>query len=125
LALGTLSSFPEWVSGAFIRPVHRQYSRLSRSLKGGAVEAAGDYIERRVERVQFETDRHRIVGNVTLPPEGYQSRFSVSLKRPDVEFIPVVNVEITPLDGGETVHREFCVVGKEHIRIAFPLEEVR
>ena len=49
--------------------------------------------ERRVERVQFETDRHRIVGDVTLPPEGYQSRFSDSLNRADVDFIPLVDVE--------------------------------
>jgi hypothetical protein len=90
-----------------------------------AMEASGDHIERRVERVQFETDRHLIVGNVTLPPEGYQSRFSDSLNRPDFHFIPVVDVEITPLGGGETVRRDFVVLGKGHVRIAFPLEEVR
>jgi hypothetical protein len=85
---------------------------------------AGDHIERRVERVQFETDRHLIIGNVTLPPEGYQSRFSDSLNRPDVAFLPVVDVEIKPLDGGETVLRDFIVLGMDHIRIAFPIEEV-
>ena len=61
---------------------------------------AGTHIERRVERVRFETDRHVVIGDVTLPPEGYQSRFSDSLNRPDIDFVPVVNVEITPLDGG-------------------------
>jgi hypothetical protein len=85
---------------------------------------AGIQIERRVERVHFETDRHLIVGNVTLPPEGYQSRFSDSLNRPDVSFIPVVDVEISPIEGGEVVRRDFVVVGKEHVRIAFPIEEV-
>jgi hypothetical protein len=86
---------------------------------------AADNIERRVERVQFETERHVIVGNVTLPPEGYQSRFSDSLNRPDVSFIPVVDVEIWPVDGaGEVVRRPFVVIGKEHVRIAFPIEEV-
>jgi hypothetical protein len=85
---------------------------------------AGIHIERRVERVQFETDRHLIVGNVTLPPEGYQSRFSDSLNRPDVSFIPVVDVEISPIEGGEVIRRDFIVVGKEHIRVAFPIEEV-
>jgi hypothetical protein len=84
----------------------------------------GDHIERRVERVQFETDRHLIVGNVTLPPEGYQSRFSDSLNRPDVDFIPVVDVEIWPIDGGDAVRRDFLVVGKQHIRFAFPIEEM-
>jgi Family of unknown function (DUF6812) len=84
----------------------------------------GDHIERRVERVQFETDRHIVIGNVFLPPEGYQSRFSDSLNRPDISFIPVVDVEIRPLEGGETVRRDFIVVGKEHVRIAFPIEDV-
>ena len=84
----------------------------------------GDHIERRVERVQFETDRHVMIGNVTLPPEGYQSRFSDSLNRPDIDFIPVVDVEITPLDGGETVRHDFIVVHKKHVRIAFPIKEV-
>jgi hypothetical protein len=84
----------------------------------------GDHIERRVERVQFETDRHLIVGNVTLPPEGYQSRFSDSLNRPDIDFIPVVDVDVTPLEGGETIHHGFIVVHRKHVRIAFPIEEV-
>lgn len=89
------------------------------------VEMEKQQIERRVERVQFETDRRTIVGDVTLPPEGYQSRFSDSMNRPEVAFIPVVDAEITPIDGGEKVRRNFVVVGKEHIRIAFPIEEVR
>jgi len=57
--------------------------------------------ERRVERVQFETDRQRIVGDVTLPPEGYQSRFSDSLNRVDVTFIPLVDAEVSSIMGGE------------------------
>jgi hypothetical protein len=78
--------------------------------------------DRRVERVQFETDRHRIVGDVTLPPEGYQSRFSDSLNRPDVTFIPVVNVEISSIMGGDIERRPFVVVCKSHVRIAFPID---
>ena len=56
-----------------------------------------DHIERRVERAAFETDRHLVVGDVTLPPAGYQSRFSDSLNRVDVDFMPLTNVEITSL----------------------------
>lgn len=77
---------------------------------------------RRVERVQFETDRQRIVGDVTLPPEGYQSRFSDSLNRPDVTFIPVVNVEISSVMGGDIERRPFVVVCKSHVRLAFPVD---
>jgi hypothetical protein len=80
--------------------------------------------ERRVERVQLETDRQRIVGDFTLPPEGYQSRFSDSLNRPDVSFIPLVNVELSPLMGGDVEHVAFMVVCKLHVRVAFPLESI-
>ena len=57
----------------------------------------GEENERRVERAVFETDRHLVVGDVTLPPAGYQSRFSDSLNRSDLEFVPLTNVEITAL----------------------------
>jgi hypothetical protein len=84
----------------------------------------GVHIERRVERVKFETDRLLVIGIVTLPPEGYQSRFSDSLNRPEISFIPLVNVEIRALDGGGVEKREFIVINKNHVRIAFPIEEV-
>jgi hypothetical protein len=77
---------------------------------------------RRRERVVFETDRNLIVGDVTLPPEGYQSRFSDAVNRPEVAFIPLLNVEISPLDGGgETIRRDFIVLAKSHIRLAYPV----
>jgi hypothetical protein len=79
---------------------------------------------RRRERVVFETDRHLVVGNVTLPPEGYQSRFSDAVNRADVAFIPLLDVEISPLGGGETIRRDFIILAKEHIQLAYPLEEV-
>jgi hypothetical protein len=83
----------------------------------------GQGIERRVERAVFEIDRYVVVGNVTLPPEGYQSRLSDSLNRADLNFIPLVDVEITPLDGGPVQSRDFVVLAKSHIRVAFPLAE--
>ncbi len=77
---------------------------------------------RRHERVVFETDRHIVVGDVTLPHEGYQSRFSDAVNRGDVAFIPLVDVEISPLDGGEvSERRDFIILAKEHIRLAYPL----
>ena len=72
----------------------------------------------------FETDRHLVVGDLTLPPEGYQSRFSDAINRPDVAFIPIVNVEIKPLGQGEgtMVERDFIVLSKAFIRLAYPVE---
>lgn len=81
--------------------------------------------ERRVERVQFETDRHRIVGDVTLPPDGYQSRFSDSLNRPEVIFIPLVDVEVSSLMGGDVERLPFVVLCKSHVRIAYPIDSGR
>jgi hypothetical protein len=77
--------------------------------------------ERRVERIQFETDRQRIVGDVTLPPEGYQSRFSDSLNRVDITFIPLVNAEVSSIMGGDVEQLPFMVLSKSHVRIAFPI----
>jgi hypothetical protein len=77
---------------------------------------------RRRERVVFETDRHLVVGDVTLPPEGYQSRFSDAVNRADVAFIPLLEVEITPLEGGVTERRDFILLAKNHVRLAYPLE---
>lgn len=80
------------------------------------------HAQHRTERVHFETDRHRIVGDVTLPPEGYHSRFSDNLNRVDINFIPLVNAEISSLMGGDVERRDFIVVSKAHVRIAFPFE---
>jgi hypothetical protein len=79
----------------------------------------GDRIGHRIERAVFETDRQLIVGDVALPPEGYQSRFSDSLNRGGLEFIMLTNVEITSLDTGKVIERSFAVVGKAHVRIAY------
>ena len=80
----------------------------------------GDQIERRVERAVFETDKHLVVGDVTLPPTGYQSRFSDSLNRADLEFVPLTNVEITSLADGKVSERPFVVLSKRHIRLSYP-----
>lgn len=79
-----------------------------------------DNSAKRVERTAFETDRLLVVGDVTLPPEGYQSRFSDSLNRADLEFLPLTNCEVTILADGRTLERDFMMLAKRHIRIAYP-----
>lgn len=76
---------------------------------------------KRVERAAFETDRLLVVGDVTLPPEGYQSRFSDSLNRGDLEFLPLTDCEVTSLADGSAQRREFMLLSKRHIRVAYPL----
>lgn len=81
-------------------------------------------MENRVERIVVETDRHRIVGDLTLPREGYRSRLSDYLNRGDIDFIPLVNVQISPL-GGESPpdERSFIAVARSHIQLAHPIDD--
>jgi hypothetical protein len=84
-------------------------------------------METRVERVVLETDRYRISGDLTLPREGYRSRLSDFLNRGDVDFIPLVNVEIAALNGakpglGPDV-RSFIAVARTHVQLAYPFED--
>jgi hypothetical protein len=78
--------------------------------------------QRRVERAVFETDRHRVVGDVTLPQAGYQRRFSDLLNRTEFEFIPLTNVEITFHGDGSTLEQPFLALNKRHIRLCYELE---
>ncbi|HEX5928005.1 MAG TPA: hypothetical protein VFY48_01280 [Solirubrobacterales bacterium] len=80
----------------------------------------GDQIAHRTERAVFETDRQIVVGEVTLPPEGYQSRFSDVLNRRDFDFLPLTNVEITTISDGKVIERPFMVLSKANIRVAYP-----
>ncbi|MGH2940755.1 MAG: DUF6812 domain-containing protein [Solirubrobacterales bacterium] len=80
-----------------------------------------DHSAKRVERIAFETDRLLVVGDVTLPPDGYQSRFSDSMNRTDFEFLALTNCEITSLADGRTQQRDFMMLAKRHIRVAYPV----
>lgn len=78
---------------------------------------------RRVERAVFETDRQLIEGDLTLPPAGYQSRFSDSLNRGEFEFVPLTNATVTSLDDGTAKQLPFLVLSKRQIRVAYPAEQ--
>ena len=83
-------------------------------------------MEQRIERVVLQTDRDRIVGDLSMPREGYRSRLSEYLNRGDVDFIPLVNVEISSLNGnGESPveRRSFVAVSRSHIKLAHPLDD--
>lgn len=75
--------------------------------------------ETRWERVVLETERHRIVGDVTLPAEGYRSRLSDLLNREGLSFIPLVNAQITDLNGGDPERRKFVAVARDHVQVAY------
>ena len=76
--------------------------------------------ETRRERIVLETERHRIVGDVTLPAEGYRSRVSDLLNREGFQFVPLSNAVITGINGSkETTEMEFIAVARDHIQIAY------
>jgi uncharacterized protein DUF6812 len=78
-----------------------------------------DYNALRKERIVVETTRHRIVGYITLPSEGMQSRLSDLLNREGLSFIPVTDAMVTDLDGGEPQRRDFIAVARDHIQLAY------
>ena len=57
--------------------------------------------QQRTERVELETTRHRITGDVTLAANGFRSRVSDLLNASEREFLALTDVELVPLDGGE------------------------
>lgn len=79
--------------------------------------------ERRTERAAFETETHLVIGDVTLPRAGYQSRFSDMLNRQDIDFISLVNVEINSLADGRVTELPFAAINKNQIRHAYPLRQ--
>jgi hypothetical protein len=79
-------------------------------------EAAG--MDRRVERVRFETERLRIEGSLTLARDGYRSRVSDVLNAAERDFITLTDVTVTPLDGGPTELHPFLTIARRHIVFA-------
>jgi hypothetical protein len=75
--------------------------------------------EIRRERVVVETERYSIVGDVTLPAEGFHSRLSDLLNREGVHFIPLVNATITGRNGEPPQQRPFIAVARDHVQVAY------
>jgi hypothetical protein len=73
-------------------------------------------------RVVLETERYRIVGDVTLPAEGFRGRLSDLLNREGIEFIPLVDVTVSARNGSEPEHRPFVAVARDHIQVAYEAE---
>jgi hypothetical protein len=76
--------------------------------------------ETRRERIVLETERHQIVGDVTLPAEGYRSRLSDLLNREGLSFVPLENATISGINGNKDVtEMRFIAVARDHIQIAY------
>ena len=80
--------------------------------------------ELRLERVVVETDRYRVEGDVRLPQEGYRSRISDYINRPEQEFITLINVELKSIDGsGRDWDTPVLMLARRHIHLIVPTSE--
>ena len=80
--------------------------------------------EVRFERVVVETDRYRVEGDVKLPQEGYRSRISDYINRPEQEFLTLINVELRAIDGsGRDWNTPVLMLARRHIRLIVPTSE--
>ena len=78
-------------------------------------------MDTRIQRVIVETTRFRVTGDVALPTEGFRTRLSDVLNRQDTVFIPLVNVEVTPVEGGETETLPFIAISRDQIVLAYEI----
>lgn len=79
--------------------------------------------QQRLQRIQLETTRHRITGDVTLSESGFRSRISDLLNASEREFLPLTDVTLEPLDGGPASRHEFLAVSRAHVVYVVPLSE--
>jgi hypothetical protein len=77
-------------------------------------------MEHYIEHVVIETDRHRIVGSLRLPLDGYRRRVTDFLNTSDRDFLPVTDAVIEPLseNGEPPMRRKFLAVARRHIVLA-------
>jgi hypothetical protein len=81
-------------------------------------------VEQRTERIIIETDRHRIVGHLMLPADGYRSRLTDYLNAAEREFLALTDVEVTNLQGTPRVEkRDFIALSLRHVVLAMPAED--
>jgi hypothetical protein len=82
----------------------------------GASDPGG--MDHRRERIRIETERHRIVGELTLARDGYRSRVSDVLNAPERDFLTLTDVSVEPLSGGPTELYPYLTLARRHIVFA-------
>jgi Family of unknown function (DUF6812) len=80
-------------------------------------------MDHRRERVRIETERHCIVGDLTLARDGYRSRVSDVLNAPERDFITLTDVTVQPLSGGPSELHPFLTLARRHIVFAVAAPE--
>lgn len=80
-------------------------------------------MDHRRERVRVETERHHIVGFMTLARDGYRSRVSDVLNAPERDFLTLTNVSVEPLSGGDVERFPYLTIARRHIVFAVEAPE--
>jgi len=81
-------------------------------------------MDSRNERVVIETDRYRIIGDLTLPRTGYRSRMTDFLNASERDFIALTDVVLEAIDESEDkVRRDFMAISRRHIVVVMPDED--
>jgi hypothetical protein len=75
-------------------------------------------MDHRRERIRIETERHRIVGELTLARDGYRSRVSDVLNAPERDFLTLTDVSVEPLAGGPVELYSYLTLARRHIVFA-------
>jgi hypothetical protein len=79
-------------------------------------------MDHRRERIRVETERHRIVGDLTVARDGYRSRISDVLNAPERDFITLTEATVEPLAGGPVELHPFLTLARRHIVFAVAAE---
>jgi hypothetical protein len=81
-------------------------------------------VDQRLKQIIAETGRYRVTGMLRLPPDGYRSRLSDYLNAPERSFLPLTDVELSPVDGSAPPERyPFLALSLRHIVFAVPLDD--
>lgn len=81
-------------------------------------------MDQRTERIIVETDRHRIVGHLMLPADGYRSRLTDYLNASERDFLALTDVEVTTLEGTPRIEkRDFIALSVRHVVLAMPADD--
>lgn len=94
--------------------------------EGGLQRPAGREsrsMDQRRERVRVQTERHRIMGYMTLARDGYRSRVSDVLNAPERDFLTLTEATVEPADGGPAEFHPFLTVARRHIVFAVDAPE--
>ena len=78
-------------------------------------------MDQRNERVFVETLRHRIVGTITLPRDGFRSRLSDLLNTSKRQFISLTDCTVELIDhAGPGTQHDFIAISRKHIVFVIP-----